>query len=205
MTDDFMKRNAFGALTRLLAALLVVSAGCQQQRPAPGAEPAREPTPVKPADRPAKPDRAPAQPAVAQPAPAQPARSPQPTPAPAPVVSTPPAKPEPVAQAPAEPEESAESEEGDKLPPYVRILRLSGATARPTVDVEARTPATLELHTNGVERLWVGRRELPVGRNSSVALRIDEQVFEWSRSHTELELEFSPNTGWKIVRRYPDP
>lgn len=81
----------------------------------------------------------------------------------------------------------------------MRILApLSTATAY-SAEARPREPATLDIRTQNVGRMLVTRRELPVGRNRSIALRVDGFVFEWSASHTTLILEFSPSGGWRIA------
>jgi hypothetical protein len=192
-----------GRVGCIFLAMVAALAGCQQdRRPTPGqTEPPAPPPAVKPAPQPSAPPKTDAPPA-AQPAP-KPSPAVQPAPSNAmPSVAEPPPPPAPPVEPAAadKPQEPAENE----LPPYVKILRPGGRADLAHVDITLKQPATLQLATRDVERLWVGRRELPVGRNRNVILRVDGQVFEWSRRHDALELHFTRSGGWQIARAWPE-
>ncbi len=87
-----------------------------------------------------------------------------------------------------------------RLPSYLRILERFDNTARVKVRVRLEPPAKLEIQTDNVKRLRITRIGLPLMRGRSTVLRIDEQVFEWTRRSDVVELERSPNGVWMSVK-----
>ena len=87
-----------------------------------------------------------------------------------------------------------------RLPRYLRILERFDNTVQSKVRVRLEPPAKLEIQTDNVKRLRITRIGLPLMRGRSTVLRIDEQVFEWTRRSDVVELERSPNGVWTSVK-----
>ena len=90
-----------------------------------------------------------------------------------------------------------------KTPHYVSIVE-EIKSARPS-KVHARivSPTKLVLTTENVKRIRVTRAGLPLARNRSIVLLIDDQGIEWTRQYLAVELERSRAGEWTVVRRRP--
>lgn len=91
------------------------------------------------------------------------------------------------------------------LPDYVKVLHKPDVAADPIVLAQVRGLDELLLDTRNVDRLRIDRTELPIERNGSVVLRIDDQVIEWTSRYPMLELQRHENGEWRIVRQPTGP
>jgi hypothetical protein len=83
----------------------------------------------------------------------------------------------------------------------VKILVEADAGRPADVRTTISPPATLEIATHNVRRLRLDRRALPLARDRSTILRIDDQAIEWTTKHDLLVLEQSRGGQWNIVER----
>lgn len=122
-----------------------------------------------------------------------PANSSTQTPLPANTTAQPPSseKPPEVEQKPVEPEKP-------KLPPYLSIIERVDNADKARVDATIDSNK-LRLTTENVRRLRVTRRDLPIARDKSVFLRVDNFVLEWTPKSDAIELELGRNAGWSVV------
>lgn len=103
--------------------------------------------------------------------------------------TTEPVEPPPETQ-PAEPE----------LPAYLTILS-KFETRRPArVQVLVAEGRKLELTTDNVQRLNIDRDTLPLERNRSLVLIIDDQAVEWLARSQVTEFVRSPTGVWEPVK-----
>lgn len=121
--------------------------------------------------------------------PARAERSEQPPPA---VKNEPPPKPQPEAP-PKDP----------PLPKYIRVLERDDPKAAIAISAVADRPDSLELRTTNVQRFRIDRRELATPSGRSIALRLDDQVIEWTARYSVLEFARDEQGFWQIVDRLP--
>lgn len=186
-------------LAALFAPLALWMNGCQSPQPHETA-----PTPAAtPAETKAAPgaEPRPVQTEKETPA-APPAAAPQPTPTPEPAGETMhPATQEP-APRPAEATTKPSSKpDGIVLPPYIVRTIAIDATRPFRLQAETRDPSTLRLETNNLRRVRISRIGLPLARNRSVAIVIDNQGIEWTTRSDVIELERSAAGVWSVWKR----
>lgn len=116
--------------------------------------------------------------------PAEPPQSSQPATASAPTPDTMPTEPP-------EPE----------LPPFLAIVDRIEPGQRANVAVRLDPPRLIELRTTNVQRIRITREELPLARNRSTVLQIDDQGIEWTAGVYVVELERTRSGAWEIVSR----
>lgn len=87
------------------------------------------------------------------------------------------------------------------MPPYiVRTIALD-ANKPIKLQAETRAPSTLTLDTRNLQRIRISRAGLPLARNRSVAIVIDNQGIEWTTRTDIIELERSPAGVWSVLKR----
>jgi hypothetical protein len=170
----------------LLGLAVLTAAGCQSRQMAPPAvQPPPRSEPARPAPHPAPPSERPAPPAVAAAPPASPA--PAQPPVPPPTATTPP---------PAAPPAAASAE---PVPEYVEVLELIDPGGATRVRAQTDPPARLVVETENVQRLRLRRARLSLARDRSVALKLDGQMFEWTRATPIVEFARSANGTWAVA------
>lgn len=87
-----------------------------------------------------------------------------------------------------------------KTPDFLAILGRVADGKRVTLDAQIEPNNTLRLTTENVERIRLTRKGLPLPRDRSVAVIIDQQGIEWTSSTDVVELERSPGGTWNIIR-----
>lgn len=90
-----------------------------------------------------------------------------------------------------------------KTPHYVSIVEEIKPAQPSKVHARIVSPTKLVLTTENVKRIRVTRQGLPLARNRSIVLRIDDQGIEWTRQYLAVELERSRAGEWTVVRRRP--
>lgn len=88
-------------------------------------------------------------------------------------------------------------------PHYVAVMDRYEPDAPSRVHVKVVRPAKLELQTENVKRLRITREGLPLPRDRSVILRIDDQGIEWTSGYIAIELERSSVGVWEVTQRKP--
>lgn len=114
----------------------------------------------------------------------------------------PPSPPDAKPQAEASQEPAPAPVPPQKLPPYISVLERVEHEKRSVVD-SAIVRNKLQLSTQNVKRLRISRRDLPIARDKSVILRVDDFVLEWTPKSDTIELELGRNAGWQIVEPPP--
>jgi len=111
---------------------------------------------------------------------------------PSPGAASKPAASQPVSQPTSDTSKPAEE---PKLPPYLKILeQLEPGTA--TIDIDLGGELRIALHTLNVKRFSITRKDSPLARDRSVALRIDGTNLEWTPKRQTLTLERASNGDW---------
>jgi hypothetical protein len=90
-----------------------------------------------------------------------------------------------------------------EMPPYVEIVEQIKPAEPTFVNAEIVSPTKLVIETDNVRVLRITREGVPLARNRSIVLRIDDQGIEWTRKYIAVELERSPAGEWTVVRRRP--
>gem|GEM_PF-6106883 len=85
------------------------------------------------------------------------------------------------AETPPEPEK--------KLPEHLTLMQRVDPNAEGRIEVSVSGSDVLELAAHNVKRFRVSRERSPLATTRSVVLRVDGQVFEWTRAYTTIELE----------------
>lgn len=89
------------------------------------------------------------------------------------------------------------------LPKYIRVLERDDPKSAIAISAAADRPDTLELKTTNVQRFRIDRRELAAPSGRSIALRLDDQVIEWTARYSVLEFARDEQGFWQIVDRQP--
>lgn len=85
--------------------------------------------------------------------------------------------------------------EEPKLPPYLKILEQI-EPGKANIEVELSGEQRIALHTLNVKRFSITRKDSPLARDRSVALRIDGTNLEWTPKRQTLTLERASNGDW---------
>lgn len=89
----------------------------------------------------------------------------------------------------------ADDADDPKLPPFIKILERSG-TGPARIEVIVDGDQRITLKTTNVAKFRITRKESPLAKDRSVALRIDTVGVEWTRARQTLILQRTSTGDW---------